>query len=116
MVNKEIRTDAITIEQYSEILKFIQKYHKFALYNEAIENEIKEKFPKLIEKGFSRGLNIKYVDSIYDSRDSKIWSVTFRRGGMDLAFSKIGNMYEEIMDYLTTGKKPYGLMGEGNDN
>lgn len=116
MLNKENKIDSLTIEQYSEILKFIQKYHKFALYNEEIEKEIKEKFPKLIEKGFSHGLNIKYIDSIYDSRDGKIWSVTFRRGNMDLTFSKIGNLYEVIMEYLTTGKKPYGLMGEGNDN
>lgn len=112
MLNKENRSDGLTIEQFSEILKFVQKYHKFALYDEQIENEIKEKFPKLIEKGFSKGLNIKYVDSIYDSRDGKIWSVTFRRGGMELTFSKIGNLYEAIIEYLTTGNKPYGLQGE----
>lgn len=89
-----------------------KKYHKFALYDKAIEKEIKEKFPKLIERGFIRGLNIKYIDSIYDSRDGKIWSVTFRRGNMDLTFSKLANLYEQIMSYLTTGEKPYGLMGE----
>lgn len=68
--------ESMTIEQFTEIVKFVQEYHAFANYisNEEKFKELKQKYPNLDRYGFS----IKYVDMCYDSRDGKVWSVTFR--------------------------------------
>lgn len=93
----------LTIQQYNSILEFVQKYHKFANYDEDLQKEIQEKYPKLPKTG----LSIKYIDSIYDSRDGTIWSISFRRGSLDKTFqlnSGSGNLYDRINHYLTTGE------------
>lgn len=101
----------MTIEQFSEVVKFVQKHHAFAIWkNDDLLKEEKEKFPKMNEYG----LCIKYVDCTYDSRESDVWVVKLRGMGNDIAFStnhftginpapkyfKFGNLYDWIMAYL----------------
>lgn len=65
------------IQEYAQVLEFVQTNHKFALWLPPEEEAARAKeFPKLDKYGF----NIKYVDSVYDSRDAAIWLVTFRSG------------------------------------
>lgn len=67
----------MTVQEYAQILAFVQANHKFALWLPPEEEATRAKlFPKLDKYGY----NIKYVDSCYDSRDAKIWTVTFRAG------------------------------------
>lgn len=95
----------LTPQQYIEILDFVQKYHNFAQYP---TNELQEERKKqCISEELSRyGLNIKYVDSCYDSRFGDIWSIKFRGLGEEKQFasntndSKYANLYDKVMDYL----------------
>lgn len=65
----------MSIEQYAEIVKFVQKHHKFAKWISDEERKIEvELYPNLLEYGF----NIKYIDSCYDSRGFDIWLIKFR--------------------------------------
>ena len=60
------------LSEYNQVLEFVQKHHKFALFlSEEEKAKRKEEFPHLDEFGF----NIKYVDSSYDSRFGDIWKV-----------------------------------------
>lgn len=70
--------EALTSDQFKEILDFVQKYHKFALWMS--DEEFKERNNVYFNMGKfgAHGMNIKYIDSCYDSRDAKIWSITFR--------------------------------------
>jgi len=88
-----------------EMTNFIQKYHKFAgwLSKEQLI-ELKKIHPKMNEYGF----NIKYIDTIYDSRFGDIWSVSFRGLGTNVCFNTNTDLelpYETlsnwIMAYLT---------------
>ncbi len=72
--------EALTIEEFTEIVKFAQKYHKFALWMQDEEKIETNKLYPNMAKWNGHGLSIKYINSCYDSRDGKIWSVTFRRG------------------------------------
>ena len=75
----------MTIEQYAEVVKFVQENHKFALWlSDKQRSERQKKYPKLND---SYGFGIKYIDSVYDSRDGKIWLVKFREGGTGIRFS-----------------------------
>jgi hypothetical protein len=102
----------MSIEQYVEVVKFVQKHHKFAKWisDEERKQEI-ELYPNLSEHGF----NIKYIDSCYDSRGFDIWSVKFRGfGGIRFHtnfltalspkkdFDKIpfDNLFDWVMAYL----------------
>jgi hypothetical protein len=101
----------LTLDQYKEIVEFVQKYHKFALCpTDEQTEERKKEFPKMGEYG----LNIKYVDCVYDSRDATIWQIKFRQGRNGVCFStnhwnaiktppkewKYNNLYDLCMAYL----------------
>jgi hypothetical protein len=104
----------LTPEQFVEILAFVQKHHRFALYIPPDERreERKKLFPKL---PVMNGFGIKYVDCIYDSRGGDIWAVSFRFGNAIIRFStnhftalspapkgwKYDNLYDWCMAYLT---------------
>ena len=80
-------------EQFHEILEFVQKYHNFAnLMSASREDAIKTKYPNMDEYGF----NIKYVDSVYDTRTRSIQSVSFRGMGRNLKFAANSFMLEKM--------------------
>ena len=95
----------MTIEQYKEMLDFIQKFHRFGY--------VKDK-DRIKIKGEDFQLHIKYVDSCYDSRFSEIWLVKFRGFGNDLCFAtnhfagsnaapdyfKFDNLFDWVMAFL----------------
>jgi hypothetical protein len=73
----------LSLQQYCEIVEFVQQHHKFAKWLPDEEREAeKAAFPKILEYGF----NIKYIDCTYDSRQKDIWSVKFR-GFTNICFS-----------------------------
>lgn len=77
----------MTLSEYCEVIEFAQKWHSFALW--LGDNQIEkrnEDYPSMAKFG-AHGKNIKYIDSIYDSRDGKIWSVTFRQGKSGYTFT-----------------------------
>lgn len=85
-------------EQFSEVLKFIDKNAKFAMFRG--------------EGDFPNGpKNIKYIDSTFDTRFGDIWSVTFRGEYIRLATNHFAmhdmpegfnytNLYDWCMAYL----------------
>jgi hypothetical protein len=97
-------------QQIITIYDFIQKYHRFALcLNDVEVIEMKKLYPNIGEHGF----NIKYIDTVYDSRFSNIWSVSFRGLGCDVCFNTntdlklpYENLFDWIMDYLKGDWKP----------
>ena len=90
----------ITPEQLVEILAFIQKHHRFGWVKE--EDRVTE-YP----------FSIKYVDTVYDSRDETIWAIAFRPPHIRFATNhynglnqppegwKYDNLFDLVMDYLT---------------
>lgn len=73
----------MTLDQFKEVVEFVQEHHKFAGWKTDEEKkEVQKKYPKLDEYGFS----IKYVDSCYDSRDGVVWMIKFRQGGTGVIF------------------------------
>ena len=102
----------MTLKQYTEVVEFVQKHHKFAKWisDEERKKEV-ELYPNLPEHGF----NIKYVDSCYDSRGFDIWLIKFRGFGgycfrtnhftalhseKDHAKIPFSNLYDWVMAYL----------------
>lgn len=101
----------LTPQQYIEVLDFIQKYHNFAhCPSDEFTDKAKELYPNIEEYGF----NIKYIDSIYDTRFGDIWSISFR-GFKYIRFStnhfnellnpkpnsfKFDSLYDWVMAYL----------------
>lgn len=95
----------MSIEQYKEMIDFIQKHHKFGWVDDKTRIKI---------KGEDHQLHIKYVDCCYDSRFGDIWLVKFRGGGMDLRFAtnhfnavnpapdyfKYEKLFDWVMDFL----------------
>ena len=106
----------MSITQYAEVVKFAQEHHAFAMWSSDEEKkERQKKYPKLDEYGF----NIKYIDSVYDSRTSDVWVVKFRSGGTGYRFStnhfamrekpkhwKYDNLFDLCMAYLKGEFKP----------
>lgn len=86
--------------KFNELLSFVQQYHSFALCMEKEEvEEMQRQFPHMEEYGF----NIKYVDSVYDSRGSDIWSVSFRGMGNNVNFNTNTTLnlpYETLFDWI----------------
>ena len=78
---------AMTLQEFNEVVQFVQKWHYFAVWLK--ESEVQERNKKYFNMGKwgEHGLNIKYIDSCYDSRDGKIWSVSFRGMGAKYTFS-----------------------------
>lgn len=87
-------------DQFVEILAFIQRYHKFALWlDDKQKMELQNKHPNMTEHGF----NIKYVDSIYDSRFGDIWQVSFRGMGINNYFHTNTDLklpYDNLFDWV----------------
>lgn len=97
--------------EYIEILNFIQIYHKFTGHrSNEMREHVKETYPKM---NSDYGLNIKYVETSYDSRFAEIWRMTFRclNGELDFrtnifaekpAFTewKYNSVYELVMAFL----------------
>lgn len=98
--------------EFVEMVNFIQKYHKFALYMSDEEKKERNKlYPTMAEYGF----NIKYIDSCYDSRFADMWSVSFRGlGAPDLCFHTNTNiilpqyptLFDWVMAFLKSEWKP----------
>ncbi len=102
-IRKEIK--GMKSEEFKQLQDFVQKYHKFALWlSDEKLAEARKLYPKLNE----HGKNIKYIDSVYDSRFSDVWSVSFRGMGNNLCFHTntdldlpFNTLYEWIMAFLT---------------
>jgi len=111
----------MNLGEYVVMMEFLQKYHRFALW--LTDEQVKERNKKFFQMHGtfgSHGLNIKYVDCTYDSRDADIWAVTFRQGryGVRLACNhytaldtppknfKFSSLFEWSMAYLKGEWKP----------
>ena len=100
----------MSTKQFKEIQEFVQKHHHFAKW---VSEEKRKKELELYPNIEEHGLNIKYIDSCYDTRGGDIWMITFR------SFSKITfrtnqfvsinpapknfkytNLYDWVIDYL----------------
>jgi hypothetical protein len=102
--------EGMTIQQYAEIVQFTQKHHHFGRWDD--NND----YPKIGENGKS----IKYIDNIYDSRDAKVWSISFRGFSENVRFQtnhfgllnpkpkgwKYDSLYELCMAYLKCEFEP----------
>ncbi len=102
---------ALTPYQYLDILTFIQKYHSFCLFRREEQREyIRKNFPNMKPE---YGMNIKYIENCFDTRDGSIWSLSFTTNGIDYSFktnSLVGftpernpeydNLYDTIMAFL----------------
>ena len=96
--------ESMTLQQYFEIVDFVQKYHKFGYVG---PNAI-------VINGQKHCLLIKYIDSVYDSRTNDVWSVTLRGLSPKITFAsnhfnginlppkgfKYNNLYDWVMAYL----------------
>jgi hypothetical protein len=87
--------------EFIEMVNFVQKYHKFALCMSDVEvSEMQKLYPNMSEYC---GLNIKYIDSCYDSRFSDIWSVSFRGMGHNVFFHTNTDLtlpYDSLFDWI----------------
>lgn len=103
--------ESMTMNEFAEVVKFVQTYHKFAHYVSEKEHEQDQKTYQNLPR-YRYG--IKYIDSCYDSRDARIWSITFRQGKGGVRFStnhfamepkpkqwKYESLYDLCMAYLT---------------
>lgn len=111
-----MRIKSLTIEQHTEIVKFIQTYHKFAgCVSDEKYAEIIKTYPNMKRYG----LNIKYIDSIYDTRDASVWMIKIRGLGGNYVFSsnhfagktapktwKYDDLFNLIMDFLKGDFQP----------
>ena len=84
----------ITPQQLLEITAFVQKHHRFGTPEEPLPN-------------CEYGLCIKYIDTIYDSREGDVWSIGFRGMGNNVKFNtnngyfkQFDNLYDLVMAYL----------------
>lgn len=103
--------ESMTMNEFAEVVKFAQTYHKFGHYvSEREHAEDLKLYPNMSRYRSS----IKYIDSCYDSRDARIWSITFRQGIDGIRFScnhfamtpkpaqwKYESLYDLCMAYLT---------------
>jgi hypothetical protein len=111
----------MTLKEFQEVVDFSQKYHAFALW--LTDEQVKERNKKYFQMHGAfgaHGMNIKYIDTIYDSRDQTIWSITFRQGKYGWRFStnhytalnpppknfKYGTLYDLCMAFLKGEFKP----------
>lgn len=64
----------MSLEQFAEVTRFVQKYHKFGRWNRKTELEAMAEgvSPEIAEYG----LNIKYVRCDYDTRFGDVWGIT----------------------------------------
>ena len=92
--------------EYIHVMNMVRQYHSFGRLHTTIdENHIKEKYPNY------KFLNIKYVDTCFDTRTNSIWNITFRNGGVKYNFSTTyerkdyENLFDLVMSFL-----------EGNEN
>lgn len=94
----------MTPEQFCGVQEFVQEYHNFArCISEEEFKKVQVLYPNMNEYGF----NIKYIDSIYDSRFRDVWSVTFRGMGREVRFHtntdlklEYTNLFDWVMAYL----------------
>lgn len=105
----------LTVEQYNEIVKFVQTYHQFGKYPS--EDRIQARKDIGIKgHALEYGLNIKYITCSYDTRDASIWNISFNN---ELVFSsnhfvlgtkpkgwKYDTLYDLCMAYLKGEFKP----------
>ena len=104
----------MSLEQFAEVTRFVQKYHKFGSWNRKRELEAMAEgvSPEIAEYG----LNIKYVRCDYDTRFGAVWGVTFDRFRFATNFPyiesempkgwKYDNLYDLSMAYLKGEFKP----------
>lgn len=107
--------NGMTLQQYVDILKFINEYHNFGKLNcvhagkveKAIEGGITDELAKY-------GHNIKYIRNSFDMRTMEVWSIEFSGLGNNIRFAtnfpyfpselpkdwKYDNLYDLSMAYL----------------
>lgn len=106
--------EGMSLEQFTEITQFVQKYHRFGRWNR--ETELSAMKAGVSPEIAEYGLNIKYVRCDYDTRMGDVWGITFDR----LRFAtnhpyipsempkdwKYNNLYDLSMAYLKGEFKP----------
>lgn len=92
----------MSIDQFKEVVEFSQTFHPFGRIRTKEQKElIQGEFPNMGKYG----MNIKYIESCYDSRTKTVWSVTFRGMGTEVNLRTTENfdyenLYDLCMDYL----------------
>ena len=86
--------------EFAMVQDFVQKYHKFArCASDAEHAEAQKLYPKMDEYG----KNIKYIDSVYDTRFADVWSVSFRGMGHNVNFNtntELNLPFESLFDWI----------------
>ena len=107
----------MSLEQFAEVTRFVQKYHGFAKANCFKDGKVEEAISQGISKDLAEyGLNIKYVRCDYDTRFGDVWGITldnvrFATNHFN-AFDKppkqwkYDNIYDLVMAYLKGDFKP----------
>jgi hypothetical protein len=103
----------MTLEQFAEVTRFVQKYHKFARWDNNQEEAISEGISKELSE---YGLCIKYVRCDYDTRFGDVWGITLDQVRFATnhftSFNpapkgwKYDNLYDLTMAYLKGNFKP----------
>lgn len=107
----------MTLEQFTEVTQFVQKYHGFAKANYWKEGRVEEAISDGILPELSKyGLNIKYVSCDYDTRFGDVWGITLDNVRFATnhftSFNpapkgwKYDNLYDLTMAYLKGDFKP----------
>jgi hypothetical protein len=107
----------MTLEQFAEVTRFVQKYHAFAKANYWKEGRVEEAISDGILPELSKyGLNIKYVRCDYDTRFGDVWGITLDNVRFATnhftSFNpapkqwKYDNIYDLTMAYLKGEFKP----------
>jgi hypothetical protein len=83
LISNIMELKGMSPKEFIEVIDFVEKHHYFAkwLSDEERQKEV-EKYPKITE----HGLNVKYVESCYDTRTGDVWKIKFR-GFNQLSFS-----------------------------
>lgn len=107
----------MSLEQFAEVTRFVQKYHGFAKANRFKDGKVEEAISEGISPEMAEyGLNIKYVRCDYDTRFGDVWGITLD----DVRFAtnhfnafnkppkqwKYDNIYDLAMAYLKGDFKP----------
>ena len=103
----------MTLEQFAEVTRFVQKYHGFAWKEGKLDEAISEGVSEDLAK---YGLNIKYVRCDYDTRFGDVWGITLDNVRFATnhftSFNpapkqwKYDNIYDLTMAYLKGEFKP----------
>lgn len=88
-MTKDSDWEGLTFDEFAEIMGVIEESHSWLNMHDNHYKNINKRV-------------YKYVDFRLDTRDMRIWQVTFRQGtpGEEKTFNQVVNMKEEILKWL----------------